>query len=187
VGLKYNKNYWFLEFNANYYNNVYVGFSPYRRLSNIVENFVFDNQSAYLTTKAYATETYPISTDEERDAFRQHLKENGGVVFDQYGNIVGSFGAEQEKHDGGWMFDASIGKSLRFKNRSTMSINLQLQNISNNTDLRTGGYEQNRDDNYYTLSSDPKIGKQKTYLFSKNPKYYYANAFNFYLNVSYRF
>lgn len=187
LGLKYNKNYWFLEFNANYYNNVYVGFSPYRRLSNIVENYVFDNQSAYLTTKAYATETYPISTDEERDAFRQHLKENGGVVFDQYGNIVGSFGAEQEKHDGGWMFDASIGKSLRFKNRSTMSINLQLQNISNNTDLRTGGYEQNRDDNYYTLSSDPKIGKQKTYLFSKNPKYYYANAFNFYLNVSYRF
>ena len=109
------------------------------------------------------------------------------MVFDQHGNIVGSFGAEQEEYDGGWMFDASIGKSIRFKNRSTMSINLQLQNIANNTDLRTGGYEQNRDDNYYTLSSDPKIGKQKTYLFSKNSKYYYANAFNFYLNVSYRF
>ena len=187
LGLKYNKNYWFLEFNANYYNNVYVGFSPYRRLSNIVENYVFDGQSAYLSTKAYATETWSISSDEERDAFRQHLKKQGGVVFDQYGQIRGSFGAEQEKYEGGWMFDASIGKSIRFRNRSVMSVNLQLQNIGNNTDLRTGGYEQNRDDNYYTLSSEPKIGKQKTYLFSRNPKYYYANAFNFYLNVSYRF
>ena len=187
LGIKYNKNYWFLEFNANYYNNVYVGFSSYRRLSNIVENYVYDNQNAYLSTKAYATETWLISTPDEREAFRQHLKEEGGVVFDQFGNIVGSYGAQQEKYDGGWMFDASIGKSIRFRNRSTMSINLQLQNIGNNTNLRTGGYEQNRDDNYYTLSSDPKIGKQKTYMFSRNPKYYYANAFNFYLNVSYRF
>ncbi len=187
LGMKYNKNYWFLEFNANYFNNVYVGFSSYRRLANIVENYVYDNQSAYLTTKAYATETWPITSEEEREAFRRNLEQNGGVVFDQNGNIVGTYGAEQEKYKGGWLFDASIGKSIRFRNRSTMSINLQLQNIGNNTNLRTGGYEQNRDDNYYTLSSDPKIGKQKTYMFSRNAKYYYANAFNFYLNVSYRF
>ena len=187
VGIKFNKNYWFFEANANYYNNVYVGFSPYRRLSNIVENYVYDNQSAYMTTKAYNTETYPINSAEDRETFRSLLKTDGGVCFDQNGRMMGSYGAEQEKFKGGWMFDASVGKSIRFRNSSVMSINLQLQNIGNNTNLKTGGYEQNRDDNYYTLSSEPKIGKQKTYIFSRNSKYYYANAFNFYLNVSYRF
>ena len=44
----------------------------------------------------------------------------------------------------------------------------------------TGGYEQNRDDNY----SD---GEARTYKFSKNPFLYYANAFNFYLNIGLRF
>lgn len=187
MGIKYNKNYWFLEANANYYDKVYVCFSPYRRLSNIVENYVYDGQSAYMTTKAYNTETFPISTEEERNTFRSLLKEEGGVAFDQDGNQVGSYAATQEKCKGGWMFDASIGKSIRFHNSSVLSINLQLQNIGNNTNLKTGGYEQNRDDNYYTLSSNPKIGKQKTYIFSKNPKYYYANSFNYYLNISYRF
>jgi hypothetical protein len=85
------------------------------------------------------------------------------------------------------MLDLSIGRYIRLKKGKSLSINLSINNVTNNRNMRTGGYEQNRDDNYYTLSSDPKIGKQKTYLFSKNPKYYYANAFNFYLNVSYRF
>ena len=78
------------------------------------------------------------------------------------------------------MLDASIGKSIRLKHGRTLSLNLQLQNLLNNTDYRTGGYEQNRDDFYNT-------GVAKAYRFSKNSKYYYANAINAFLNVGFKF
>lgn len=51
---------------------------------------------------------------------------------------------------------------------------MSLTNILNNTDLRTGGFEQNRDDNY-------KDGDARVYKFSKNSKYFYAFPFNAFL------
>lgn len=82
--------------------------------------------------------------------------------------------------DGGFLVDASIGKSIYLSGGKRLNINLMLQNILNNEDMITGGYEQNRDDSY----SD---GEARTYKFSKNPFLYYANAFNFYLNIGLRF
>ena len=46
--------------------------------------------------------------------------------------------------------------------------------------MKTGGYEQNRDDNYSS-------GYERAYVFSKNPKYYYANALNAFLNIGFKF
>ena len=86
----------------------------------------------------------------------------------------------QYKGQGGFMVDASIGKSINLRGGKKLNLNLSLNNILNNTNMITGGYEQNRDDNY----SD---GSERTYKFSKNPYLYYANAFNFYLNVGFRF
>ena len=48
------------------------------------------------------------------------------------------------------------------------------------TGNHVGVVEQNRDDSYAD-------GSERTYKFSKNPYLYYANAFNFYLNVGFRF
>jgi hypothetical protein len=111
---------------------------------------------------------------------KDYLKKNGGLLLDNEGKLVKAYSAEQEEFDGGFMLDASIGRSIRLKRGKSLSINLSLQNILNNTNLRTGGYEQNRDDNYST-------GEQRPYVFSKNAKYYYANPFNLFLNVGYRF
>lgn len=86
----------------------------------------------------------------------------------------------QERFDGGFMLDASIGKYIRFRNGHSLSINLNVNNVLNNTKLRTGGYEQNRDDSY-------DDGSERTYVFSKNSKYYYAPACNAFLNIGYRF
>ena len=72
------------------------------------------------------------------------------------------------------MLDASIGRSIFLKNGKRLSINLQVQNITNNTNLKTGGYEQNRAD-------------KSTYIFSKNSYYYYANAINAFLNIGFKF
>ena len=86
----------------------------------------------------------------------------------------------QYKGKGGFIVDASIGKSISLRGGKKLNLNLQLSNLLNNTNMITGGYEQNRDDN----KSD---GSERTYKFSKNPYLYYANAFNFYLNVGFRF
>jgi hypothetical protein len=81
----------------------------------------------------------------------------------------------QEKFDAGYMVDASIGKSIRLKNGNMMNINLQFQNLLNNTNLRTGGYQQGRFD--YT---NYDVNKYPSY-------YYYAQGFNCYFLVSYKF
>ncbi len=86
----------------------------------------------------------------------------------------------QYKGKGGFIVDASIGKSISLRGGKKLNLNLQLCNLLNNTNMITGGYEQNRGDSYAD-------GEARTYKFSKNPYLYYANAFNFYLNVGFRF
>lgn len=103
----------------------------------------------------------------------------GDPVIDAEGNEVLDI-PTQYKGKGGFMVDASIGKSINLRGGKKLNLNLSLNNILNNTNMITGGYEQNRDDNY----SD---GSARTYKFSKNPYLYYANAFNFYLNIGFRF
>lgn len=163
LGVAYNTNGWFFEANLNYYDRVYIDFSEYRRLGNVL--------NSYISTSADAVVL---------DVTQQEIKERGGVVYDQAGNVVKAYAAEQEKADGGFMLDASIGKYIRLKKGKSISINLSLQNITNNRNLKTNGYEQNRDDNYTT-------GVARKYVFSKNAKYYYANAFNAFLNIGFRF
>ena len=70
----------------------------------------------------------------------------------------------------------------------SLSINFSVQNLTNNRNLRTGGYEQNRSDFYYKESGGTYSRSEgKAYKFSKNSKYYYANALNFFLNLGFKF
>jgi hypothetical protein len=67
--------------------------------------------------------------------------------------------------------------------KNPLSVNLNLSNITNNTSLCTGGYEQSRA-NYSVNDGEMS---SRTYNFLKNPKKYYAQGFNFMLNINYRF
>jgi hypothetical protein len=78
----------------------------------------------------------------------------------------------QEKLTGGFTLDFSIGKSIRLKNRRTISINAQFNNILDNTRIVSGSFEQNR--------YEPGTNKFPA-------KYYYAQGFNFFLNTGIRF
>ena len=91
---------------------------------------------------------------------------------------------EQSRGKGGFMLDASIGKQI-YVAHHPMSINLTLTNILNNRSICTGGYEQSRS-NYSTNKNGTK-GNERIYDFSNNPKKFYAQGFNFMLNVNYRF
>ena len=86
---------------------------------------------------------------------------------------------DQLEGNGGFMLDASIGKLIRLR-KGQLSINLTLTNILNNRDICTGGYEQSRSD----LTSS---GNSRGYVFSMNPKKFYAYGTNGMLNFTYRF
>ena len=104
---------------------------------------------------------------------------SSGVVGED-GQTVGVNIPEQEEFDGGFMLDLSIGKYIRLQKGRSMSINLTLNNVTNNTNMKTGGYEQNRDDAY-------DDGRERPYQFSRHSKYYYAQGLNGFLNVNFRF
>ena len=178
LGVNYNVSGWFFEANLNYYDRVYLAFSQYRRLN-----------STYRTAgKFYTPSSINADGRPAYDVTKAELEANGGILFDNQGNVVDEFAIEQEKFKGGFMLDASIGKYIRLKGGKSISVNLSLQNLTNNTNMRTGGYEQNRDDNYYNESDGEYTkGENKAYKFSKNAKYYYANAFNAFLNIGFKF
>lgn len=170
VGVKYNVKGWYLGLDLNYYDRVYVDFSEYRRLSNVVQSYLG---------------TVGIDGVVEYDVNQSTLNEDGGILYAPDGSIQKVYSPKQEKFKGGFMLDASIGRNFYLSHGRSLGFNLSFSNILNNTNLRTGGYEQNRDDHHFDI--DGKRGEAKAYKFSKNSKYYYANAFNFFLNVNYRF
>ncbi|MCX6272960.1 MAG: TonB-dependent receptor plug domain-containing protein [Bacteroidetes bacterium] len=81
---------------------------------------------------------------------------------------------EQQKLNHGFTLDASIGKSLRYK-AYTINLNVSVNNILDNQDLITGGYEQLRFD--YTGKNIDKFP----------PKYFYGYGRSFFINLGVRF
>ncbi|MBP3710882.1 MAG: TonB-dependent receptor [Bacteroidaceae bacterium] len=96
---------------------------------------------------------------------------------------------EQAKGHGGFMLDASIGRQF-YVFHHPLSVNLQLCNLTNRRNITTGGYEQSRSN--YSVTETESTGtevttKPRTYNFEKNAKKFYAQGFNFLLNLNYRF
>ncbi len=166
LGASYRVNGWFFEADVNYFDRNYLGISQYRRLSNVLTS--------------YTASSVDMDGNMVFDVTEDELKKNGGILFDQAGNQVDSYSPEQEKFKGGFILNCSIGKFIRLRHGKTLSINLSLSNLTNNTKLRTGGYEQNRGE----TNSD---GNRRMYSFSNNPKYFYAYGFNAFLNIALRF
>jgi len=81
----------------------------------------------------------------------------------------------QETLSGGITLDASIGKSYRIMRKYYVQINLMANNLLNNKNISTGGYEQLRfnfaDQNVDTFP----------------PRYFYMMGTNFFLNFAVRF
>ena len=82
---------------------------------------------------------------------------------------------DQEKLPDAVTVDIFCGKSIRFKNRSTLNINLNVGNILNNKNFITGGFEQFRFD--FEGKDVSKFA----------PRYFYAFGTNYSLNISYVF
>ena len=115
----------------------------------------------------------------DTDSFSHQEKSQYDIYKYQHDNDGNAIVPDQWEGNGGFMLDASIGKLIRLK-KGQLSINLTLTNILNNRDICTGGYEQSRSD----LTSS---GNSRGYVFSMNPKKFYAYGTNGMLNFTYRF
>ena len=89
---------------------------------------------------------------------------------------IESMGA-QEKFDPAFLVNCSIGKSW-YKHDHQIGFSLQVKNLLNNRNVKTGGYEQTR------LVDDTKSG-ERYYPFDS--KYFYMSGINYMLNIYFRF
>ena len=117
LGLSYHSGGWYIDLNCNYYDRIYLSYSPSYRYG---------------------------ATLDARDAVYRENYASAEPVYDNDGNVLPS-AIEQAKGHGGFMLDGSIGRSIYLK-RGMLSINLMVTNILNNRNLCTGGYEQSRSD-----------------------------------------
>ena len=81
---------------------------------------------------------------------------------------------DEEKLNGGFTLDLSVGKVFRF-NGWQLNLNASVQNVTNNRNIQTGGYEQRRFD-----YAEHDVDKYP-------PRYFYAYGTTFFINVSVRF
>lgn len=85
--------------------------------------------------------------------------------------------ASQEKFSPVFLLNASLGKSWFFKRKYNLGFNMSVNNILNNTNVKTGGYEQTR------LIENK--GYSRYYRF--DPKYFYMSGINYMVNIYFKF
>lgn len=137
LGLSWNKNYWFVDADVDYFDFAYLDMNP-----------------LYRTDMATSGPDKTVTPTEIE------------------------YMAAQEKFKGAVLVNASVGKSWYIKRNYQLGFSLQVKNILNTTNLRTGGYEQTR-------FVDNTVSKERYYRFDS--KYFYMSGINYMLNIYFRF
>ena len=175
---------WFADVTVSYFDWSYLDYAPARRMKGL-----------FTGTRADGSSVNGWYGDTNTDAIMKD--ENKNIIYDAYGvpqlKYPYSLMAEQEVLTATnplnrFLVDVSIGKLIYLKNRQSISINLTVNNLLNNTNFKTGGYQQARLPRQTVQGADDN----KNSVISPNAwkfpsKYYYAWGTNFYLNIQYKF
>lgn len=137
LGLAWNKNYWFIDADVDFFGNSYLDMNP-----------------LYRTDMATAGPDGQVTAQEIE------------------------YMAAQEKFKNFMLVNASVGKSWYIQRKYQLGFSLQVKNLLNNKDVRTGGYEQTR-------LVDNTVSKERFYRFDS--KYFYMSGINYMLNIYFRF
>ena len=170
---------WFADITCTYYDWNYLDIAPSRRMQSLyTDNLVVDGVN-YNVNGSY----------KDINAVTDKVDKFGTPILAYPYNLVAS--QESLASSNVWhrfIFDASVGKLLYLPNRQQLSINLSVTNFTNNTHLKTGGYQQAR------LARATKQGEPNGANSTLTPnvwkfpsKYYYAWGTNFYLSLTYKF
>ncbi|MGM9825238.1 MAG: carboxypeptidase-like regulatory domain-containing protein [Paludibacteraceae bacterium] len=187
---------WFADVTVSYYDWNYLSVAPSRRMKGLFTGtradgttvngwYGGDKPNAIETTDGRATEL------QEDGSFPANavLDANGVPVLKYPYNIMSmqeSLVATNPLNR--FIIDASVGKLIYLKNRQSLSINLSVTNLTNNTHFKTGGYQQAR----LPRMTRQGVSDSENSVISPNAwkfpsKYYYAWGANFFLSLTYKF
>ena len=190
---------WFADVTVSYHDWNFLSVAPSRRMQGLYTGVRVDGTDVngwFGDENANAIETTDgqmlrVTVDEAGNAMYENavLDANGVPVLKYPYNLMTmqeSLAATNPLNR--FLIDASVGKLIYLPNRQSVSINLSVTNLGNNTHFKTGGYQQAR------LPRAVRQG-EKDYQNSiitanawKYPsKYYYAWGANFFLTVTYKF
>ena len=175
---------WFADITVNYFDWNYLDYAPARRMQGLFTGKRADGSLA----NGWYGDSYTDAIAKDAD---------GNVVYDVNGvptlkypyNLL----SNQESLTAGnplhrFLVDVSVGKLIYLPNRQSISINLTVNNLLNNTHFKTGGYQQAR----LPRQTRQGVADNENSVISPNAwkfpaKYYYAWGTNFYLNLQYKF
>ena len=175
---------WFADITVSYFDWNYLDYAPARRMKGL---FTGQRADGSIVNGWYG------------DSYTNALQkdEQGEVIYDQYSvptlkypyNLLSNqemLTASNPLHR--FLVDVSLGKLIYLQNRQSISINLTVNNLLNNTHFKTGGYQQARlprQTRQGVADSENSVISPNAWKFPS--KYYYAWGTNFYLNIQYKF
>lgn len=136
---------------------------------NFYDNLYLSMNPARRTISAYKTVLRPNETSQLP----------GAMKFKALNDL-----RRQEKMDPAYTLNLSIGKNWYIQRIYQLGFSLEVKNILNNQDIRTGGYEQMRLSQRTYLNGDQQSVRYYTPFDSK---YFYLLGTTYYLNVYFRF
>lgn len=186
---------WFADITCTYYDWNFLDVAPSRRMKSLYTGTLEDNTKV---NGSYRTVSSGLNDQSTIDAVLKD--ESGEMLLDKFGtpqlaypyNLMTT--QESLVSSNVWnrfVFDASVGKLIYLPNRQQISINLTVSNLTNNTHLKTGGYQQARIPRG-NLQGKAKNDTEGNSVIMPNAwkfpsKYYYAWGTNFYLSLTYKF
>ena len=160
IGLDYRGPHnWFASVNFNYYNKLYLSMNPAYRTNNAVKSYI-----TVLNNEA--------ASDEAKI-----------WAYTNINNI-----RRQENLGDAYTLSASIGKNWYIHRKYTLGFSMEVKNILNDRNIRTGGYEQMRMRRTRGWNGNENGSNPAEPFYSRfDSKYFYMLGTTYYLNVYFRF
>jgi hypothetical protein len=191
---------WFADITVSYHDWNYLSVAPSRRMQGLYTGKRIDGTDVngwFGDSYANAIETVDgmallqpeVDANGNVNYQNARLDENGVPVLKYPYNIMTmqeSLAATNPLNR--FLIDASVGKLIYLPNRQSVSVNLSVTNLTNNTHFKTGGYQQARLPRAVRQGQPDYQNSVITANAWKYPsKYYYAWGVNFFLSVTYKF
>ncbi|MBR2166014.1 MAG: carboxypeptidase regulatory-like domain-containing protein [Paludibacteraceae bacterium] len=196
---------WFADVTVSYHDWNYLSVAPSRRMQGLytgvrmdgtaVNGWFGDNYAnAIETTDGQAlrvsVDTDPNSATYGTATYENAVLDKNGIPVLKYPYNLMTMQEELQATNplNRFLIDVSVGKLLYLPNRQSLSINLSVTNITNNTHFKTGGFQQARLPRGVLQGEKDYHNSVITANAWKYPsKYYYAWGVNFFLTVTYKF
>ena len=190
---------WFADVTVSYHDWNFLSVAPSRRMQGLYCGtrmdgtavngwFGDENTNAIQTTDGMALR---VDFDENNNpVYENAVLDNNGVPVLKYpfNTMVEQESLAAKNPLNRFLIDLSVGKLLYLPNRQSLSINLSVSNVTNNTHFKTGGYQQARLPRAVRQGQLDYHNSVITANAWKFPsKYYYAWGTNFFLSVTYKF